>query len=218
MGPAENNTTLMRPTVLFGIVALLLGGILISLAIISRSLSHVADDYAPLKDATMEIMYQTSRFHVSFEEAIADERGAGVKEAWDFLDRADGYARAMLEGGENDEGRSIALDDPRLKEEIVHVITGLKVVRSIAMERLIDGEASGIGSALEAQFDEAIEVLLRHADHVKAELQRSIAGEVRTFRSAMYALSGAVVLLAFVIGYILFRYGRMVADDATRSR
>ena len=215
MGRAENDSSRVRPAVLFGIAALLLGAVFISLLIISRSLFHVADYYAPLTDAVTKVVFQTSRFHVSFEEAMRDEKGAG-EEVWDFLDRADGYARALLEGGESGKERSRPLDDPRLREEAGRIVTGLKVVRSIAMERLIDGEAGG--SALDAQFDEAIAALLRHADHVESELRKAVAGEVRTIRLALYTLSGAVVLLAFGIGYILFRYGRVISEAATRSR
>lgn len=61
----------------------------------------VAERYAPLMGATIEIKYEATAAHLWFEKIISGDPFIDIEDIWKHLDRAEWYARAMLEGGDN---------------------------------------------------------------------------------------------------------------------
>ena len=78
--------------------------------------------YAPLVDATMEVKYELSEGHLWLEEVISGDRHTDIETVWGHFDQALWYATAMLEGGENPEGKFIPLDDEKLRNSVIQVI------------------------------------------------------------------------------------------------
>jgi hypothetical protein len=65
--------------------------------------------YAPLVDAAMEIKFEVTIAHLWFEEMISGDRTVDIEDVWGHLDQSRWYAEAMLEGGENPEGKFVPL-------------------------------------------------------------------------------------------------------------
>ncbi len=69
------------------------------LVLLSQTGLKITTRNAPLVDASMEIKYELSLFHLWFEELIQGDRTVREHEVWQHLGEAEWYARAMLEGG-----------------------------------------------------------------------------------------------------------------------
>ncbi len=54
----------------------------------------LAERYAPLVDAAMEIKLEATTAHLWFEEIISGDRFVDIDEVWKHLDQAKWYARA----------------------------------------------------------------------------------------------------------------------------
>ena len=88
----------------------------------------------PLIDAAMEIKLEVTIAHLWFEEIISGDRHESIDSVWEHLSQADWYARAMLEGGENAEGKFYPLSDAGMCGSIKEVRQKLNEFRSIPQE------------------------------------------------------------------------------------
>ena len=147
--------------------------------------------YAPLADAAMEIKLEAAMGHLWFEEVISGDRNEDIAIALQHIDQSAWYARAMLEGGENQEGVFIPLRDSVLRIEIEEVLMKIKEFREIAEQRWATAEQSGIGSDIDQHFDAVFEDFLEHADNVKTALQGAMAKGLFRFR----IVQGLLVIL-----------------------
>jgi signal transduction histidine kinase len=102
--------------------------------------------YAPLVDAAMEIKFEATLAHLWFEEIISGDRHEDISEVWKHQDQAEWYAKAMLQGGKNQEGTFIPLDNAEMRRKIKKVQGRLKEFRGITQKRL---------EAIEAQLRQA---------------------------------------------------------------
>ena len=119
--------------------------ILFALWYVMNTGSRIAKHYFPLINATMEIKLEATTAHLWFEEIITGDRDEDIDKVWSHINRAEWFARAMLEGGENAEGVFISLNDPELREDILVVLEQIKEFRSIARDRYPNSEISIIG-------------------------------------------------------------------------
>ena len=118
----ENPTFIQQRELLYYAAALFVGIlIIVSLLYSRRSTEHMVATYAPLVDATMEIKLEATIAHLWFEEIISGDRHEDIETVWTHLDQSAWYATAILEGGENEEGIFIPLEDPALRNEIADV-------------------------------------------------------------------------------------------------
>ena len=76
--------------------------------------TDIAQRYAPLVDAAMEIKLEATTAHLWLEEILGGDRQEDINEVWRGLERADWYAGAMLDGARNAEGHYLPLRDPAL--------------------------------------------------------------------------------------------------------
>ena len=70
-----------------------------------------------------------------FEEIISGDRHESIENVLKHIDEADWYAQAMLDGGKNEEGTFIPLEDPQLRQEIEAVREKLREFREITNRR-----------------------------------------------------------------------------------
>ncbi len=119
-----------RPSILWvPVLTLAMVGVMLYSSFLGRSM---AVRFAPLVDAAMEIKLEATTAHLWFEEIIGGDRYADIEEVWEHLDQAQWYARTMLEGGENPEGKFVALEDPALRHGIERTLEGIRACRGIA--------------------------------------------------------------------------------------
>ena len=166
---------------------------------------NVGRELAPLGDAAMEIKLSATHAHLLFEEIMAGDEGEDIAQVWALLEDSAFYAQAILEGGENDEGRFVATSDPAVRAEIVEVQDLLAVFVATAQQRYeqrgnTDG---GAGSEIDETFDQAFEALIEKAD-VAEELihdaMESGLADLEASESNAEALVIATAVISLLVG------------------
>ncbi|MCK4372918.1 MAG: PAS domain S-box protein, partial [candidate division Zixibacteria bacterium] len=170
--------------------------------------SRVAKQHSPLVDAAMEIKFEAAIAHLWFGEIISGDRSQDISEVWNHLDQVEWYAQAMLEGGQNDKGIYIPLNDPKLRQDILEVLEKIKAFRAIAEERLAHADESAIGSDIDQRFDAVFNSFLMQADDVETDLHQAMGRDIQRFRSVQLALLVLCLVLTGFIGVILHRFQR----------
>ncbi len=115
---------------------------------------RVAERLAPLGDAAMEIKLSATTAHLVFEEIMAGDEGEDIQVVWGLLEDARWYANAILNGGENDEGRFFASGDPVVRDNVTQVLASLDSFLEVARARhaTLD-QRQGVGSDADERFD-----------------------------------------------------------------
>ena len=99
-----------------------IGALIIAMIVYSAETGlRMSQRYMPLIDAAMEIKFEGTTAYLWYEEFIANDPDATMELVLKHMDQADWYARAILEGGTNDEGTFIPLDDLELRANIQQV-------------------------------------------------------------------------------------------------
>ena len=172
---------------------------------------HLSRVYAPLANAAMAIKLEATTAHLWFEEIISGDRHAAIDAVWLHQERAEWYARAMLEGGQNAEGTFVPLHDGQMRLKISEVRGKLREFREIAELRFRHKEASGIGSEIDQRYDRVFEDLLETADGVETRLQEIMARDLASFRKNQVLLICLSVCLMAIIALAVLHYNRRMA-------
>ncbi len=197
------------------LLTLAIAGVMLYSTFLGRTMT---ERYAPLIVAAMEIKLEVTTAHLWFEEIITGDRYADITEVWENLDQAQWHARAMLDGGENVNGKLIALEDPALRRLIEQASAGVTAFRALAQERWKTRSSSGIGSHIDQRFDKAFETLVAAADEVGVVLQRTIAIRLQRFHLAQALLVAIAVILGVFVAFVFQRYERRRARDMLSLR
>ena len=121
----------------------------------------VSEHLAPLGDAAMEIKLSATTAHLIFEEIMAGDSAEDVQDVWDLLDEARFYANAILNGGENDEGKFFPSDDPVVRANVEKVLQNLDSFVEVAKVRYASlADRQGVGSGADERFDALYDGLL----------------------------------------------------------
>ena len=151
-------------------------------------------------DALMDMQIHTATFHLWLEEIIAGDVNEDDKHFWNDIEEAERLADAVINGGEAEDGSLLKpLRDPALLARAETVKSLLAEFKAIAVMRLQNRETSGIGSALDVNFDDMFVKILDHAKYleraVEAEKVRNQTTSTRLFRS-MLAIWTLIVFAA----------------------
>ena len=164
--------------------------------------------YAPLIDAAMEIKLKATMAHLWFEENLSGDRHEEMDVVWKFLDQADWYSQAMLEGGKNPEGTFIPLDDAEMRQNIFNVQAKLSEFRDITKQRLAARKISGPGTDIDQQYDKVFMIFINQADEVEARLKQIMAQDLRKFQFTQTTLIIICLLLSVFVGTVFYRFER----------
>ena len=159
----------------------------------------MVEKYTPLIDATMEIQLEATTAHLWLEEIISGDKFEHIEKVEDNLNQAKWYATAMLEGGENIEGRFIALSDPSLRSEIEIVLEKLNLFHEITLKRYKSKRQSVAGSEIDQQYDTIFLDFINQADKVESKLQAEIKTSTKTYvfiQTVIIFISIALLMLA----------------------
>lgn len=173
----------------------------------------IAERYAPLMDAAMEIKLETTTAHLWLEEVISGDRSIDIAVVWEHLDQAEWYTRAMLEGGENQEGKFVPLKDPVLRHKIEQTLEGVNAFRAIAQERWASQSQSGIGSDIDQRFDRTFDTFLILADDTETILQQTVKRQLQRFYFVQSLLIVIVVVAGILIAFVFNRHDRRRLGD-----
>lgn len=159
--------------------------------------------YAPLIDTTMEIRLEVTTAHLWLEEILGGDRNMDIGRVWKHLDRADWDMRAMIEGGKNQKGTLIPLDDVRMRREIGEMQEKLKDLKDIAKQRFAAKELSSPGTEIDQRYDAVFALFINQADKVERRLQRLMVYDLRTFQSIQAVLVTTCVFFFLSMGVAL---------------
>lgn len=171
-------------TVITGVVAL------VFTISIGNSGKEVGEELAPLGDAAMEIKLSATTAHLKFEEIMAGDESESVQVVWNMLDESIWYCNAILNGGENSEGKFIASTDPKVLAKIQDVKISLNNFRKAAEQRYASRLNSGIGSSADTEFDSNYEEIIKFLDVYIEDAQ------LKNATSRLYYLMESKFLLA----------------------
>ena len=189
----------------FGITILVALGIVGYLATTGE---QMASRHTPQIDAAMEIKLNAAMAHLWFEEIISGDSNELIEDVWDYLDKSDWYARALLEGDNNREGTFVPLESPTMRRQIESVRKALAKFRLIAEQRFANYEASLPGSGIDQEFDRVFDGFIEEADQVENLLQQSIALELIKFKQTALFLVLILIGTGLVVALTLYRLER----------
>ena len=171
--------------------------------------SHfMINKYSPLVDATMEIKFEATTAHLWFEEKISGDRYESFESIISHIDEAIWYANAMLEGGENPEGKFYKLKDPTLRDGISKSLKMLDEFKKITQIRYQAIETSGIGTQIDQKYDGLFKNLLKHVDQVETLLQSKIRNDYANYKTIQIFLLIVVACLSLFLLYVQFDHDR----------
>jgi len=193
--------------------ALIFGGILLLVIATGfvgyRSTVSVGDDgvlvgerLGPLVDAAMEIKLTATKAHLLFEEIMAGDEGESIDEVWKLLAESGFYARAIVEGGENDEGKFYPTSSEPVRQKIVEVQEHLRVFVAAAKQRYATrASGQGVGSKADEVFDALYEKLVAAIAALQGRAGLSEdAGLQRIAGDARFHLANSHLLVAEILG------------------
>ncbi|MFQ5509924.1 MAG: ATP-binding protein [Leptospirillia bacterium] len=174
--------------------------------------------HEPLVRVTDKIRLEMTTAHLWFEEIIAGDRTEPIEKVWDHIDQAEWLAHAMLEGGENDEGVILPLEDPELIDHVQGMLVKLRAFRNVAVQRLSALPTSGPGSGIDQAFDAIFDTFTVQAGKVEKEVDQIINAKQSAFRRTQLILIASFILLSGVMVWLFFLYskGRKQAERERR--
>jgi len=157
-----------------------------------------------LIQATEEIQLNATAAHLWFEEIMSGDTSESIDEVWRYIDLADWYAKAMLEGASNSEGNFYPLQNVELRSEIIAVRQALKSFKSIAQQRYINLAESIPGSSLDSQLDTVFHDFIQQAERVQIQVQHQIDRELRQYRYISIALIFISAIMSILLSNFLY--------------
>lgn len=195
---------------------LLVGISIMTIAIIIFGFSQsneMITRYGPLMHSSVLIKAEATSAHLWFEEIVSGDINEEIQIVWVHLDRANWFAKAMLDGGSNEHDTILPLKNQDLRRKMELVIKKLETFEGISRVRLDAVEVSGIGSDIDQRFDAVFADLIKHLDNTDKTLHEVIRRKNANFRF----LQSILILLAFMfsasIGLGFYRFERRQARD-----
>jgi len=163
---------------------------------------EVAERLAPLGDAAMEIKLSATEAHLIFEEIMAGDAGEDIQQVWDLLDEARFYADAILNGGENAEGRFYASEDPVVRSAVGEVLASLQSFTEAARTRYGSlTQRQGVGSGADERFDALYDGLIGDLAAASTDSAAAYSAEAqRLIGEARYRLAHGHLMVEEVLG------------------
>ena len=128
------------------------------------------------------------------------------------LDRAQWYANAMLEGGENLHLRLWPLEAPRLHAEIESLKRQLEDQRAMLVKRFNAMTVSVTGSELDRLYHTKLEAFIDRSQSLEATIKSIMAHEYRYLKYVRAGISACCLCLFIVAGLVFYRFERLRRD------
>ena len=172
----------------------------------SFNLGHkMTAKHSVLVDATMETKFEITKAHLWLEEFIGGDTSVERLQIRKNIDKARWYLNAMLNGGTNDEGVFLAIDEkyPLMRTNIKEALTLLDTFQEASKQRATNKDMSAVGSASDIEYDAIFNKVLSKVDDVETSLQKIIIKDLEYFLWIKYIL----ILIIIVINlFILVSY------------
>ncbi len=159
----------------------------------------------PSIEAAEEIKVNGAMAHVWFEEVLSGDTTQSIKEVWYFLDLADWYALALLEGGESIRGRFKPLKNEQLRNIVVSMRETLVEFRHYDTIRYAQQSTSPPGSDIDILSDAIFLDFIQQADDLKRQIKLHVERSVTQYQYISLSLIVAAIIIASFVNVHLFR-------------
>jgi len=174
--------------------------------------------HGPLADAAMGIKLDLTTAHLRFEEILGGDRQEGMADVWRYLDMADAYADAMLEGGRTPKGTSLRVRDSDLRAPLEKLRRKLVDFREITAQRYEAWETYSSGPQIDQLYHAKYEELMQLAGEVDDTVREGIRRDMARFWANQMILIAGLLLLSVLSGVTVAKYiaGRKRAEQTLR--
>lgn len=174
----------------------------------------VSTRLAPLGDAAMEIKLNLVLAHLIFEELMSGDSGEDIQDFRNYLSEVKWYTNAIVNGGENDEGRFYATENVVIKSKIDAILDDLNEFEKVANTRYANlqdnKEASAAGSEADEAFDGIFDEIMIVADEIEEIIHDDMDDGVRGLRvdqsdalESFTSISRQTLILSIFFGLFL---------------
>jgi len=164
--------------------------------------------YAPLVDATMVIKYETATSHLWLEEILSGDKNEKIDLVKKHLDNARWYVNAILNGGENYEGKFIAIEDVNLRLNVIELSKKLDEFEKLSFERYelhLDVTLNAkAGTEIDQKFDVHYENLIDDANAIELGIQAIIQSELNKYQKLEYLMIIMTLVSLMLISWVVY--------------
>jgi diguanylate cyclase (GGDEF)-like protein len=160
---------------------------------------------SPMIEAAEEIKVNGTMAHLWFEEVLSGDTTQSIQEVWYYLDLADWYAIALLEGGKSVKGNFKPIKDNDLRKIVVSMRETIADFREYDKLRYNDSAASSPGSEIDIITDKMFLDFIREADEVKRAIKMHLDKGITEHQYLSITLIIAAIIIAFYINGHLFK-------------
>lgn len=182
---------------LIGFVA---GVVVFSMGYIYYLGNHMALVHLPLVEAAMEIKNEATTAHLYFKKILSGDSHTNIDEILEHIDKAEWYAKTMLEGGQSTEGIFFPLSDLDMRREISEVRHDLAGFKEITLQQWRTGKTTEINTDIDQKYDGIFKDFIQRVDLVKTNLKQRISKEIHNFQIVQVVLIAVCMVVTVVVG------------------
>jgi len=164
--------------------------------------------YSGLISAAMEIKLEATYAHLWFEEIMSGDESESFEQVKVHLSNSIWFARAMLDGGTNQEDVFLPLEETSLRSVIEEVLVELKKLETLTNERYANFVTSHPGSEIDIKYDKTFNRFIILADSAETALKSLVQKDLSGFQRLHYLMAFFVLLIAAVMTLIFWRHER----------
>ena len=179
--------------------------ILSSTYVIYRGLI-IYQQYFPLINASMEMRLDATTSYLWFEEMLGGDKTKDLNDILKNLDRADWYAQAMVDGGENFYVKLLPLKEPTLHDAIIDLKKQLIKQRELLEIRLNETDYSGPGSDIDKIYHSTLERFIFDSKIFEIRVKDLIYENFKVFKFISIGVIVLGVILFLTVSFFLYRY------------
>ncbi len=166
----------------------------------SRRGLEIGEELAPLADASMEIGLRATEALLALKAVMSGDPGADESQIWSQLDLAEFFARAIIEGGEGEDGRILPVRSPEARALAQEALAGIASFREAAKARHARlADAQGVGTGADERFDQLYDELIEGVAAVAARRPDSAIAQ-RAAGDARYLIANGHLLTEEILG------------------
>lgn len=190
------------------VLVLLSGYIAISSNLSAGEDTHlIANVIAPQIDASMEIKVSLAEAHLWTEEVMGGkEEHEAMDDVYEKIDAAYFYANALVEGGENDEGKFYRLENQKDIDSAKAIAENIVIFKKATEDRFENFKQGNESVEADEAFDVGYEALIEEADVLETAVQErmsDVVSMVEANRTRQIIISGVFMGIAAILAVIL---------------
>jgi hypothetical protein len=165
--------------------------------------------YLPLTDASMEMRLEATTAYLWFEEMLGGDESKNLDEILKHLDKADWYAKAMKEGGEDVHLKLLPVDESQVRASINSLQNQLKKQRELLHIRIEEISSAGPGSEIDKIYHSTLEKFIKNSINFEMDIKNLMNNDFQMLKFIALVLIAFCISIFWVVGYSFYRYERL---------